>query len=459
MPRIDTARPTADKSAAMPDAGRRALMSPHRFRRLAMLVVAVYVGLAVLPGMWHERDHHDFGQFYMGGAIARAGDWADLYPVPVPGATLNPGWPAGSTPKPGYQQQVKAHRVGGTFRFIQLPPNAILYEPLALMTYQNAYRAWHVVMLLLTVLAAGQAGRIYTAVGGPGTVGPALVTLLVGCSPLTVYTARVSNTGPLLAACVGQTVLGLLQPERTGWGGVAAGVVIGGYTKFAPGVVLPVAVAMRRWRTVAATVVLGLSVAAATMAVTGVGVWREFATVLWPPLQLPSNAEANQTLYGFASRVAHQFPLGRSASTAVALARDVAGLAVLALLARRRSFWDDPVHVAAACAALLAWLLAFAPAAWEFYHCMLTPLWGWLAWEFVRGRWGMRTAVIAAVALTFVPSPGSWWGRLPEPIASRQLFSALVVLALAAWRLRPGYRLRPAINRRTQLAAANGVPV
>ena len=293
-------------------------------------------------------------------------------------------------------------------------------------------------MLGFLVIAAALAGRIYAAVGGVDGWGAGVVTLLVGCSPLMVYTANVSNTGPLLAACVGATVLGLLRPERAGgWAGPTFGIVLGGYTKIAPGVVLPVAVAMRRWRTVAATVGLGLAVAAVTVAVTGVGVWREFFAVLWPPLQKGSNLEACQTLYGFTARVLHQFPLHGPADVAVALVRDAVLVVVLALLCRRRAFWDHPAHVAAASAALVAWLIAFAPAAWEFYHCMLTPLWGWLAYEFVRGRAGVRATVVAALALTFVPSPGNWWGRLPEPLASRQLFSAILILGLALWRLRP----------------------
>ena len=437
---VDIALTPADKSAAMPDPAPLPAPGHRRSTRLhlaAVLIVVAYGAVAILPKVWHEREHHDFPQFYMGGVMAHAGDWAELYPEPIQGAKLNPGWPAGSRSKPGYWAAAQRRGVGRTFRYIQLPPNAILYAPLALLTSQDAYRLWHVIMWGFVAAAAWQAGRVYAVLGGPGAWGPAAVTLLVGCSPLMTYTARVSNTGPLLAACVGATALGLLRPERRGWAGPTLGIVVGGYTKFAPGVVLPVAVAMRRWRTVAATVALGVAIAGATMAVTGVGVWREFATVLWPPLQMASGAEANQTLYGLVSRVTHQFPLTGVAAVAVAAVRDGAGLAALALLVRRRSFWLDPAHVAAACALMMAWLLAFAPAAWAFYHCMLTPLWGWLAWEFARGRAGVRTAVVAAIVLTLVPTPGDWWGRLPEPIATRQFFSAVLVLAIAARRLWP----------------------
>ena len=419
----------------MPADPRRAV----RLHAWAVAVVAVVVGGLVLPAVWRERDHHDFGQFYMGGVMARAGRWDAIYPVPWPWARVNPGWPYGSEVKPAYAAAAAERGVPNTFRYIQLPPNAVLYEPLSLLSYQAAYRAWHVIMLALLVLAAAQAGRVYTALGGPGAWGPAAVTVLVGCSPLMLYTARVSNTGPLLAACVGATVLGLLRPERSGWAGVAGGVVVGGYTKLAPGVLLPVAVAMRRWRTVFVTVAVGLGVAVALLPITGLAMWREFFAVLWPPLQKSSDSEACQSLYGFVARVTHQFPLGRPAAVVVVVARDLAGLVVgVAVLARRRAFWADPLRVAAACAALMAWLLCFAPVAWQFYHCMLTPLWGWLAVEFVRGRTWVRGVVVAAIALTIVPSPHQLWGKLPEPLPSRQLFSGLLILGLALWRLRPG---------------------
>jgi len=84
----------------------------------------------------------------------------------------------------------------------------------------------------------------------------------------------------------------------------------------------------------------------------------------------------------------------------------------------------------------MAWMLIFSPVAWQFYHVMLTPLWGWLVWEAVRGRAMMRIAVVAALLLTLVPSPSEWWGRFPEPIASRQLFSAIIILVVGLHRLR-----------------------
>ena len=203
------------------------------------------------------------------------------------------------------------------------------------------------------------------------------MTLLVGLSPLMHYTARVSNTGPLLSACFGATVLGLLRPEGAAGGvGGAVGIVLGGATKYAPAVAVPVVVAMRRWRTLGWTLGLAAAVAGGTVGVTGPGVWAEYGRVIWPPLQKSSDSEACQSAWGFLARVTHQFPLGDRAVLGIKVAQDVVGVAVLALLVRRRAFWDVPAHAAAAAAALMAWLLVFAPVAWQFYHCMLTPLRG-----------------------------------------------------------------------------------
>ena len=417
------------------------MQSNRRLNAAATAIVAVVALAGVLPFVWNERPphHHDFDQFYMGGLVARSGQWANLYPVPVAGSPDNPGWPRGSTMKPGYAALAGAAGVGNEFRFIQLPPNALLYLPLSWLSVQNAYRAWHVVMAGFVVMTARMSGRIYDRVAGhpAASAGAAGVTLLVGCAPLMHYAQQVGNTGPLLAACVAAAVLGMMSPERRlGSAHVAGGVVVGGFTKYAPGVLLPIAVAQRRWRTVLHTLLLAAAVTAITLAVTGTGVWVEYWKVLWPPLQNSSNTEPNQGLPGFVSRVTGVFPLHAGAARAIRSAQLVTLLAVLApLVVRRKSTWDSPANIAAAAAALLAWLLIFAPVSWQFYHCMLMPLWGWLICEAARGGWRMRSAVTAALLLTIFPTPGKYWGRLPEPLATRQLFSAFAVLGLALWRM------------------------
>ncbi|HEX3356869.1 MAG TPA: glycosyltransferase family 87 protein [Tepidisphaeraceae bacterium] len=410
-------------------------LSARSFNYLCIAFVALLFAAFILLHIWKDKERHDFGQFYMGGTMAHTGDWDSLYPVPLPKANVNPGWSYGSTEKPHYHELTVERGVGRTFRFIQLPPNAILYSWMAHLSYQNAYRVWHIVMAIFVVLTAAEAGAIYLKMSGERESYIAgLVTLLVGCSPLMIYTQSVSNTGPLLSACFGAAVLGLLGPEKLGLS-PAIGMVVGGFTKYAPAVILPLVISMRRWRTLAWSVGLAVVIALATICVTGTGVWVEFWKVIWPPLQKSSNEEACQSLWGFLSRVLHQFPLHHPAVLGIKIGQYFVLVVILLTLVKRKEFWNVPEHVAAAAAALMAWLLIFAPIAWQFYHCMLTPLWAWLVWEAIRGKTGMRIAVAAGILLTIAPSPGSLWGKFPEPIASRQLFSAVVILGIALWRL------------------------
>ncbi len=410
-------------------------LSVRSFNAACIALVGLVAAGLIVAKIWREKEHHDFGQFYMGGAMAQTGDWQSLYPIPKPAANVNPGWSYGSDEKPHYAQVEKQRGVGRTFRFIQLPPNALVYSLMARLSYQNAYRAWHIVMAIFLIITAWQAGLIYRRMSGTESYAAGLVMLLVGCSPLMIYTARVSNTGPLLSACFGIAVLGLLAPEKLGLR-PALGMVVGGFTKYAPAVVLPLVISMRRWRTLAWSLGLTLLITLATICVTGTEVWVEFWREIWPPLQKSSDTEACQSVWGFLSRVLHQFPLHHPAVMGIKIAQYFVLVVILVKLVRRKEFWIVPEHVAAAAAALMAWLLIFAPIAWQFYHCMLTPLWGWLVWEAVKGKTGIKIAVIVGILLTIAPSPGNLWGKFPEPIASRQLFSAVVILGIALWRLR-----------------------
>src|SRR5271154_5421762 len=49
--------------------------------------------------------YHDFGQYYMGAVMARAGLWDSLYPIPNPDSIDNPGLVQGSTMRPAYKAQ------------------------------------------------------------------------------------------------------------------------------------------------------------------------------------------------------------------------------------------------------------------------------------------------------------------------------------------------------------------
>ena len=414
---------------------------PAAAKAVALAFVFLFLYAAILPAIWNEPTKHDFGQFYMGGQIARAGAWDSLYPVPKVDTVYNPGWWYGSTSKPRYEALARRSGAGATFRFIQLPPNALLYAPLAGLSFANAYRLWHFLMATLIGLTAWQAGRVYERLVGRPSAGAAGLYLVVGLCPLTYYAARTANTGPLLSACVGLTVLALLRPPTPLAAPAAAlGIVVGFYTKLINAALFPLLLAMRRWTAAAWTAGLTVAIAFATLPVTGVGVWREWLTVLFPPLQKTSNGDPNQSLYGFVTRATHTFPLTPGLGLAMHALQAVTLIAALAWLVRPRAFWDRPERVAAGATLLLLWLLIFSPASWAFYYILTAPLWGWAAWEARRSRAAMAWS-LAALVLVAVPTPGSLWGKIPEPLASRQLWAGCILFGMAAWRLGlPGRR-------------------
>lgn len=408
---------------------------PRAANAVCAAFVFAFLYATILPAVWDEPTKHDFGQFYMGGAVASAGAWDALYPVPKPGSTYNPGWWYGSISKPRYEAIAGRDGVGATFRFIQLPPNALLYEPLSWMSFANAYRLWHLLMATLIGLSAWQAGRVYERIAGRPSAASGLVMLIVGLCPLTYYAARTANTGPLLAACVGLTALALLRPPSSiNAPVVAAGIVLGFYTKLINAILFPLLLSMRRWSAAAWTVVLTLLIAATTLPITGVGVWREWATVIFPPLNKTSDGDPNQSIYGFVARVTKTFPLTPNLNLLMHAVQAVTLVIVLLWLIRPRDYWNRPERVAAGAAMLLLWLLVFSPASWSFYYYITAPLWGWAAWEARQSRAALILALLALV-LVAVPTPGSLWGKLPEPLVSRQLWAGCIGLGLAMWRL------------------------
>src|SRR5690606_24395940 len=100
-----------------------------------------------------------------------------------------------------------------------------------------------------------------------------------------------------------------------------------------------------------------------------------------------------------------------------------------------RTAWESPAVVFAGCAALLAWMHIFSPIFWNHYYPYLFPLWGWLAWEGLRSlRVGLAAAL--AFALAWVPIAITGIGEaLPEPVRTHMLWSAVIVLGIALWRL------------------------
>jgi hypothetical protein len=107
----------------------------------------------------------------------------------------------------------------------------------------------------------------------------------------------------------------------------------------------------------------------------------------------------------------------------------------------REGGWREPANVCAAVAALVAWLLAFSPCAWEHWPIWLAPVWGWMVWEAHQSA-PRAVAAIVGLGLMYVPlsiftNPGFFRSpmRLPEPWNSSQLAGVLLTMGLGAARL------------------------
>lgn len=404
------------------------------------LVCALLGGTILLSvvGYRHLTAHNyqDFPQFYMGGIMARDGDWDSLYPVPLPGSERNAGEFDTSTMRPRYAQLATEAGVPDAQRFIQAPPIALVLWPLSFLSYPDAHLAWTVLSVAFGMMIAWQAGAVFERLAGRKTHMQGLVVLLVATSPNMYQSCRMGQVSTIVGACLGAAVLGFAAPgqsgARTGFALFFATLV-----KYIGVILLPVPLAMRQFGTVAWTLGLGIGSAVISAFIVGIDPWREWLMVIAPTLVRSHAWSANQSVYGVAVRIHGSNPLPPS----IAMPLRITSLASLAtvltlIFTRHRSAWTRPATIFAACTALLAWAHVFSPIFWNHYYVYLFPLWGWLAWEGLQSRTaGILVAlafILAWVPAGIVPSLAQ---QMPELVRDHMLLSALLVFAFAVIRL------------------------
>ena len=136
-------------------------MSATSFNRLCAGAALV---LILASHMLRGASYQDFTQYYMGGLMARTGNWDSLYPIPLPDSIYNAAWgdPPQSTVRPRYRELAAEHGIDEYgVRVIQAPPVALLFAPITLLSYPVAYRVWTFLLALCMWGVALQAGRIY----------------------------------------------------------------------------------------------------------------------------------------------------------------------------------------------------------------------------------------------------------------------------------------------------------
>lgn len=426
--------------------------SPQRFNRVCYALAAVWL-VVIVPLSLNVRGNGassllgslaqgDFPQFYMGGLMARLHLWDSLYPIPHPDSVNNPGMPEDSTERPRYHEEAERHYIDDRVRFIQLPPVALMLEPLSVVNYFHAFIAWTGFLIACAWGLGYVCARIYQTVQPAPSRMPGLLVLLVCCSPLMLHAIRIANMTVPVGLCIG---IGALQLVRRGplTGGLA--IMLGTVTKYATLPLVPVALCMRRFQALAWAAVSGVALFAITYAVAGPEPFRTYARDIAPTLSRPHRLETNQSLAALVTRMAHhhgnwtpqQFmpPPARWAITGLGVA--TFGLILVAMALKPRRAWDaDPSTVYAAATALTGAMLIFAPIFWEHYAVYLCPFWGWLLSE---GRRSKAKLVLAVLGIGLMYVPWTYLRDWPEPYNTHMLPGVVMIVVLATWALMGRY--------------------
>jgi len=405
---------------------------PRRFNRFCAALAALWL-LVGVPLTFRLRSprFHDFGQFYMAAQIARHGAWSDLYPIADSASKNNPGLAEDSRMKPIYARLAAENGVGDEPRFISPPPTALLLMPLAWLDYQHAKWAWLIFNCACGLAVALLAGKVYELSVASRSNWSGLITLLVAFSHLMYITLRALNVEPILTLLLIGGILFMFHQHSAA---SAAALVLAALLKYVGAVLLPLSIAIGRWRGLLWFMLWLLVASSLALIIMGRQPFEEFGELL-PLFLRPYDNDASQSIYGLLMRLQSPQP-GHIALLIAEITKWVTILCILLMIFRtgRERFLSQPSTVFAASASLLCWFLIFSPLAWNKYHLYLTPLWGWLAAE-TRGSRVRLIIVIGAIALAW----GSWMTissiNLPEPLTSHMLFSAMLILGLAIARL------------------------
>jgi hypothetical protein len=408
---------------------------PRAFNRVCVAAALVWLLVAGTQVRLLRPTLGDFPQYYMGGTIALERAWDDLYPIPT-NALHNPGEPADSRMRPRYEALAHERGVGDSFRFIQLPHNAVLFAPLAVLTLKEAHWVWFVVSAFCVWGIALQAGLIHRRLAGRASRVEGLLALMIAGSFLAQVDLAEGNMSSLVALCVGTAVLDLLAGDRSRrWAGPVA-LVFGALTKYAAGVLVPLYVLLGRWRPLVYAAVLAAVWTGVVLLFGGGHAFATFLREIAPTLGRSFSQSGNQSIQGVMLRAigggAEALPrAGAMTLTAVSLAL-LAAILGACFHARRRGTLGEPRVLVPAAASLVCWLLLFSPIYWAHYALYLCPFWGWMIWRARAQGVVARVATALSLAVMAIPFGGVTTIRLPQPVMALLCAGTLTMFVLVA---------------------------
>jgi len=431
------------------------IWAPNYFNPLCNFAAFTFLMASAIHGICSRPVTNDFGQYYMGGLIAREGQWDSLYPIPKPGSEDHPGYPHASILRPKYAELMRAAGVDDNARFILAPPVALLCIPFTLINYKAANGVWVLLMSVCLWLVALQAARIYRNLQHRPSRVEGLLVVFIACSPLCRFAMRIGNVTPFVGLCVGAAAIGLIGEDRIR---SPLGLVLGALGKFVTLVLVPLYVLVRKWRVLALFLLVLILINLATITLSGKQPYVTFLAAIVPTLDRPSEGVMNLSVHGFLLNVYGRGRVPRAASDIVRTGELVLILlGATGLLRSLGGLSKDAAKLFAASLAMIGGVLIFSPQTWGHYLVYLLPFWGYLVWESQQSLCS-RWIVVGALPFLWAP-PAAIRSidaferiRLPAVAEVYDLWALLLVTSLAILRLH-------GVDRGQELSQFAGAPV
>ena len=279
-------------------------------RRGTLASILLAILLALTFGRWLVRSSSwpiDFAQYYLGGRMVLLGEPDAIYPIPHPDSTLNAGFIEASDLQPAAAREVQRYGIGGGLRFIQPPPAAVLFVPLAIFPPRAAMCVWLALLCCCQVSVGLIAAKICDRCGGTSRASM-LVLIAASLAPGGMQALQIANLSPLMGLLWGLNLLLLLRGREASAGVVF---VIGAVIKYWNLALVPIHLARRQFRAAAWALGAGILLLAVSLFLLGVGPYRTYLFEIGPTLGRPI-VRTNQSLIAYAMRLNGEQPLNRS---------------------------------------------------------------------------------------------------------------------------------------------------
>jgi len=409
------------------------IVRSSRFESLANRILIYLLALTGLGAIMTIRQMTkpsglaDFSVFYLGGQVAGRGAWNDLYPVVSPSAVGHPGLPDASEPKHVYRELAQVAGFRDPYRYVYSPPSAILLIPFGYCRWESSIIVWWVLTGACCCGSGFVSAAMYARVAGRHDWTWAIVILVVAWCPLTWATIRSANTSGVTSLMISLCLYGMTTQRSVL---TSFAFYVGAILKFATIPLLVIPIALGRFRILGILAAASILLTAGVIALTGIGPWQEYVTLL-STLGRPNLYPVNFSTLGLINQfIGVDYLEWALAARRVAMATTIVALCVGL---RRNRHCDDARVVLAGASASLGWFLLFAPTTQNHYFAYLFPLWGYYVAE-ARYSWLARFASLVIVGGSIIPIGGSSRDLSPL-LQSHMIWSAGAAMVFGLVRL------------------------